>query len=61
MSFGIEKDGIYYLEGCGEEFFYTVDDHERASRLRTSTYVCADYQVQTEEYFTYNDYLYYIK
>lgn len=42
-------------------FFYTVDDRERTSRLRTSTYVCADYQMQTEEYFTYNDYLYYIK
>ena len=38
-------------------FFYTEDENERAKRLRDYTDVCEEYQEQTEEYYTYNDYL----
>lgn len=39
-------------------YFYTEDENERVKRLRFYTDVCDDYQMQNEEYFTYNDYLY---
>ena len=39
-------------------FFYTEDDIEREKRSRGSTCVCGEYQPQTENYYTYNDYLY---
>lgn len=38
-------------------FFYTEDETERAKRSRDYTNVCEDYQAQTNEYYTYNDYL----
>ncbi|MBO5914155.1 MAG: hypothetical protein J6Q72_02305 [Clostridia bacterium] len=38
-------------------YFYTEDEKERASRSRDCTDVCENYQEQTNEYFTYNDYL----
>lgn len=42
-------------------FFYTEDDFEREKRSREYTCVCCEYQPQTEDYFTYNDYLYHLK
>ena len=38
-------------------FFYTEDDAERAKRVRQYCNLCADYQAQTDEHFTYSDYL----
>ncbi len=42
-------------------FFYTEDEGERATRSRDCTHVCESYQEQTDEHYTYNDYLHYIK
>ena len=42
-------------------FFYTEDDTERTKRVRQYCDLCEDYQPQTDEYYTYNDYLVYLK
>ena len=42
-------------------FFYTEDKIEREKRSRCSTFVCEDYQPQSDEHYTYNDFLYYLK
>lgn len=42
-------------------FFYTEDKIERASRSRDYTDICKNYQEQTNEYYTYNDYLLYFE
>lgn len=39
-------------------YFYTEDDTEREKRSRGYTCVCGEYQPRTEDYYTYNDYLY---
>ncbi|MBO7151075.1 MAG: hypothetical protein J6V82_04915, partial [Clostridia bacterium] len=39
-------------------YFYTEDSAQREKRLRTYTDVCKEYQNQTSECFTYNDYYY---
>ncbi len=41
-------------------FFYTEEDNERDTRSRKYTFVCNDYKPQNNDYFTYNDYLYYL-
>ncbi len=46
-----EKSGLFY---------YTEDNDERAKRARSSTDVCDQYQEQSKEHFSYNDYLYYL-
>ncbi len=42
-------------------YFYTEDGHEREKRSHDYTDICEDYQEQTNEYYTYNDYLFYLK
>ncbi len=42
-------------------FFYTEDEFERANRSRDCTNICENYQEQTNEYFTYNDYLFHFE
>lgn len=42
-------------------FFYTEDNDERKRRSRDCTNICANYQEQTKEYFTYNDYLFHFE
>ena len=42
-------------------FFCTGDDNERKKRSRYYSYFCNDYAEQSKDYFTYNDYLYYLK
>lgn len=42
-------------------YFYTEDADQREKRLRTYMDVCGNHQVCSEEYFTYNDYSYYLK
>ncbi|MBQ9994551.1 MAG: hypothetical protein IJP17_07565 [Clostridia bacterium] len=42
-------------------FFYTEDCDERDSRSRQYCDACVDYEAQCDEYFTYNDFLYYLK
>ena len=39
-------------------YFYTEDDTEREKRSRGYTCICGEYQSQTENYYTYNDYIY---
>lgn len=39
-------------------FFYTEDDTERAKRSCGYTCLCGEYQPQSENYYTYNDYIY---
>jgi len=41
-------------------FFYTEDEGERKKRSRKHTDFCDDYQPQTSDAFTYNDYLFYL-
>lgn len=41
-------------------YFYTEDNAEREKRLRFYTDTCNDYQMQREEFFTYNDFLYWL-
>lgn len=41
-------------------WFYTEDEAERRKRSRKYTCFCETYCVQTEEYFTYNDFGYYL-
>ena len=38
-------------------YFYTEDGAERAKRSRQYFDVCEDYQPQTDDFYTYNDYL----
>lgn len=42
-------------------YFYTEDEAERNKRSRHYCDVCADYQPKSEEYYTYNDFPYYLK
>ena len=42
-------------------YFYTEDDEEREKRSREYCCLCEDYQPQTDSFFTYNDFLYYLK
>lgn len=42
-------------------YFYTEDDIEREKRSRQSCTLCEDYQPQTDDYYTYNDFLYHLK
>lgn len=42
-------------------YFYTEDDTERKRRSREYTDWCEFYVQQTEDYFTYNDYLFWLK
>lgn len=42
-------------------FFYTEDDDERAKRSRQYCHLCEDYLPQTDCFYTYNDYLYFLK
>ena len=39
-------------------YFYTEDETEREKRSRGYTCICGEYQPQTENYYTYNDYIY---
>lgn len=41
-------------------FFYTEDYAEREKRSKKYTDVCANYQPQSEDCYTYTDYLYYL-
>jgi hypothetical protein len=38
-------------------FFYTEDEVERAKRSKQYCGLCEDYQPQSEDFYTYNDYL----
>ena len=42
-------------------YFYTEDDIEREKRSRQYCGLCEDYQSQTDNFYTYNDYLHYLK
>lgn len=42
-------------------FFYTVDDAEREKRIHECTDICDKYCKQSDEYYTYNDYLHDLK
>lgn len=42
-------------------YFYTEDTAERAKRSKQYCNLCENYQPQTDEYYTYNDFLYYLK
>ena len=42
-------------------FFYTEDDSEREKRSRQYCGLCKDHQPQADGFYTYNDYLYYLK
>ena len=42
-------------------YFYTEDDGEREKRSRQYCGLCEDYQPQTNDFYTYNDYLYELK
>jgi len=42
-------------------YFYTEDDREREKRSRQYCGLCEDYQPQTDDFYTYNDYLHYLK
>lgn len=41
-------------------FFYTEDETEREKRARKYCYVCEEYLPQSTEFYTYNDYLYFL-
>lgn len=41
-------------------YFYTEDNAQREKRRRSSTDLCGKFQPQSEGYYTYNDYLYYL-
>ena len=41
--------------------FYTEDDGEREKRSRQYCGLCEDYQPQTDDFYTYNDYLHELK
>ena len=42
-------------------FFYTEDQQERDKRSREDTDLCECYCEQSDQYYTYNDYLYYLQ
>lgn len=42
-------------------YYYTEDHKEREKRSRQYCSSCDDYQPQTDEFYTYNDYLYFLK
>lgn len=42
-------------------YFYTEDEAEIAKRSRNYTFVCEDFKEQNDDFYTYNDYLYYLK
>lgn len=42
-------------------YFYTEDDGERKKRSREYCSLCEDYQPQTDDFYTYNDYLHFLK
>ena len=42
-------------------YYYTEDDSEREKRSRQYCGSCEDYQPQTDDFYTYNDYLHYLK
>lgn len=42
-------------------FFYTEDDGERDKRSREYCYVCENFSPQSDDFYTYNDYLYLLK
>ena len=42
-------------------YYYTEDDREREKRSRQYCGLCGDYQPQTDAFYTYNDYLYFLK
>lgn len=42
-------------------FFYTEDETERTKRSKHYTNICKDYQPQSDDYYTYNDFPYYFK
>lgn len=39
-------------------FFYTEDYHERDTRSRRYCFICSDFKLQSDDFYTYNDYLY---
>ena len=41
-------------------YFYTEDEAECEKRSRQSCALCEDYQPQTDDYYTYNDFLYHL-
>ena len=41
-------------------FFYTEDDNERQKRSKGYTDYCNDFQPQASDFFTYNDYRFYL-
>jgi len=42
-------------------YYYTEDDGERAKRSRPYCCVCNDYHSQSEHFYTYSDYLFFLK
>ncbi len=42
-------------------FFYTEDETERKNRSRTSFECCNTFEQQSEAYYTYNDFVYFLK
>ena len=42
-------------------YFYTEDDREREKRSRQYFHLCESFQPQSDEFYTYNDYLYQLK
>lgn len=42
-------------------YFYTEDRDERDKRSRKYCDLCEDYQPQSDDFYTYNDYLYFLK
>ena len=42
-------------------FFYTEDNSERTKRSRQYCCLCEDYQPQSDDFYTYNDYLFFLK
>lgn len=42
-------------------YFYTEDNDERAKRSRQYCGLCEDYQPQTDDFYTYTDYLHFLK
>ncbi|MBQ7827498.1 MAG: hypothetical protein IJ386_04455, partial [Clostridia bacterium] len=49
------------IEKKSDLYFCTEDEAERKKRSRRYTSVCEDYQSQSEDYFTYNDYPFFLK
>ena len=42
-------------------YFYTEDDREREKRSKRYSDSCEDHKPQTDGFYTYNDYLYFLK